>query len=65
MDITQELIKRMQKAENDIAEALLAGTINDFNKYQRLVGRAEGLKLTRQIINDILFEEDEKEHYSE
>ena len=55
----------MQKAENDIAEALLAGTVNDFNKYQRLVGRAEGLKLTRQIINDILFEEDEKEHYSE
>jgi len=65
MDLTQELIKRMKKAEDDIAEALLAGTVNDFNKYQRLVGRAEGLKLTRQIINDILFEEDEKEHYSE
>lgn len=55
----------MKQAEDDIAEALLNGNAGDFHKYQRLVGRAEGLKLTRQIINDILFEQEEKENYNE
>jgi hypothetical protein len=58
MDITAELIKRLKEDKEKIAETLVTGNIGDFNKYQRLVGRAEGIQIAIQSINDILTEQD-------
>jgi hypothetical protein len=65
MDITTNLLQRIEETQKDIAEALVSGNAGDFNKYQRLVGRADGLKIAKQIINDILSELEEKDRYDE
>lgn len=63
MDITARLVQKIEETQSDIAEALVSGNAGDFNKYQRLVGRADGLKIAKQLINDILLEEEERQTY--
>jgi len=60
-DILSEIIGRVKTEQNLVAETVTAGmNVNSFDDYQRLVGRHEGLKVTLDIINDILTENDDE-----
>ena len=62
MDIISNLISRVNETKKEIAEAVAAGhNVTSFEVYQRLVGRAEGLTIALQILNDIMTEDDEEE----
>jgi hypothetical protein len=61
-DFLSEIIGRVKTEQQLLAESVTAGTnVNSFEDYQRLVGRYEGFKITLDIINDILTEDDEDE----
>lgn len=61
-DFISQIIGRVKTEQQSIAEAVTAGTnVNTFEDYQRLVGRSEGLKMTLDIINDILTEDEDEE----
>ena len=60
-DFISTIIGRVKTEQQSIAEADTAGTnVNTFDDYQRLVGRYEGLKMTLDIINEILTEDEEE-----
>jgi hypothetical protein len=60
-DILSEIIGRVKTEQKLVAETVTAGmNVNSFDDYQRLVGRHEGLKVTLDIINDILTENDDE-----
>jgi len=60
-DILSEIIHRVRDEQNSIAETVTAGVnINTFEDYQRMVGCYDGLKLTLNIINEILTEDEEE-----
>jgi hypothetical protein len=60
-DFISEIIGRVKTEQKIIAESVTAGVnINSFEDYQRLVGRHEGLKLTLDIINELLTEDEEE-----
>ena len=59
-DIISELIGRLKSAERSTAEVLASGTnIHNFESYQRLVGKREGLFSALEIIEALLTEDDE------
>lgn len=59
-DFISEIIGRVRAEKRAIADTVTAGVnVNSFEDYQRLVGRAEGLQLTLDIIDAILTEDDE------
>jgi hypothetical protein len=61
-DFLSEIIGRVKAEQKSLAESVTAGTnVNSFEDYQRLVGRHEGFKITLDIINEILTEDDENE----
>ena len=50
----------MRNEKQKIAEAVTAGhNVNNFEDYQRLVGRAEGFQAVLDIIDELLTEDDE------
>lgn len=60
-DFISQIIGRVKTEQQSIAEAVTAGAnVNSFDDYQRLVGRYEGLKMTLDIINEILTEDEEE-----
>ena len=60
-DFLSEIIGRVKAEQKSIAESVTAGfNVNSFEDYQRLVGRHEGLKLTLDIINELLTEDEEE-----
>jgi hypothetical protein len=60
-DILSEIIGRVKTEQKLVAETVTAGmNVNSFDDYQRLIGRHEGLKVTLDIINDILTENDDE-----
>jgi len=61
-DFLSEIICRVKTEQKSLAESVTAGiNVNSFEDYQRLVGRHEGFKITLDIINDILTEDEEDE----
>jgi hypothetical protein len=61
-DFLSEIIGRVKTEQKSLAESVTAGiNVNSFEDYQRLVGRHEGFKITLDIINDILTEDEEDE----
>ena len=61
-DFISEIIGRVKAEQKSLAESVTAGiNVNSFEDYQRLVGRYEGFKITLDIINDILTEDEEDE----
>lgn len=59
-DVVSEILDRILKTKKEIAETVAAAHgIDSFEKYQRLVGRSEGLQVSLDLINDILTEDDE------
>ena len=61
-DIISELIGKISATKTAIAETVSAGHgIDSFEKYQRLVGRNEGLQIALDLLNDILTESEEQD----
>ena len=59
-DFISEIISRMRNEKQKIAEAVTAGhNVNNFEDYQRLVGRAEGFQAVLDIIDELLTENEE------
>jgi hypothetical protein len=59
-DILSEILKRIKTAEKEITEAIASGiNVHNFDTYQRLVGKREGLSDSLAIIDLILSEDDE------
>ena len=60
-DFISEIIKRVRAEQNSLADTLTTSiNVNNYEDYQRLVGRFEGLKLTLDIVNEILREDEEE-----
>ena len=61
-DPISELIFRVNETKKEISETVSEGTgIVNFETYQRLVGRFQGLQLALNILNDIMTEDAEDE----
>jgi hypothetical protein len=60
-DFISEIISRVSSEIQNQAETVTAGTnVNTFDDYKQYVGKIEGLKLTLEIINEILTENEEE-----
>jgi len=60
VDFLSEIINRTRQEKQKLAEAITAGhNVNNFEDYQRLVGRAEGFQAVLDIIDELLTEDDE------
>jgi len=61
-DPISELIFRVNETKKEISETVSEGTgIVNFETYQRLVGRFQGLQIALNILNDIMTEDAEDE----
>jgi hypothetical protein len=61
-DPIAELIGRISSTREEIAETVSAARgVDSFEKYQRLVGRYEGLQIALDLWNDIMTEDEEKD----
>ena len=61
-DPINELISLVKETQQKIAETVAAGhNVTNFETYQRLVGRHEGLQITLDLINDILTGDEQEE----
>jgi hypothetical protein len=61
-DFISDIINRLKKADQTVAEALSSGSnIHNFDSYQRILGTREGLQQALAIIEDLLTEDDENE----
>jgi aromatic ring-opening dioxygenase catalytic subunit (LigB family) len=59
-DFLSEILQRIKTAQNEMTEAIASGVnVHNFETYQRLVGKREGLSDTLSIIDQILSEDDE------
>lgn len=59
-DILSEILQRIKTAEKEITVAIASGVnVHNFDSYQRLVGKREGLSDSLAIIDAILSEDDE------
>jgi hypothetical protein len=59
-DILSEILKRIKNAKNLTVEAVATGqSIEDFAKYQRILGEIAGLEKALMIIDGILTEDEE------
>jgi hypothetical protein len=61
-DPISELIFRVNETKKEISETVSEGTgVANFETYQRLVGRNQGLQIALDILNDIMTEDAEDE----
>jgi hypothetical protein len=61
MDIISKFISLAKETKQEIADTVTAAQgVNSFETYQRLVGRAEGLQIALQILDDIMTGDDEQ-----
>jgi hypothetical protein len=61
-DPISELISRVNETKQEIMETVSMGTgVVNFETYQRLVGRFQGLQIALDLLDDIMTEDDEKE----
>jgi len=59
-DLISELIERLKSADKELTEAIASGVnVHNFDSYQRLVGKREGVLTSLNIINQILSEDDQ------
>lgn len=59
-DIVSELISRVNDEKKLLAETVSVGSVINWEQYQRLVGRNEGLQMSLDILNQILTEDSEE-----
>ena len=61
-DFLSEIISRVRSEIQSQSDTVTAGTnVNSFDDYRQYVGKIEGLKLSLEIINEILTEDNEEE----
>lgn len=61
-DFISEIIRRVRDEKMNLAEAVTAGTnIHSFEDYQFLIGQIDGLRLTLEIVDEILTEDSEED----
>jgi hypothetical protein len=61
-DFLSEIISRVRSEIQNQADTVTAGTnVNTFDDYKQYVGKIEGLKLTLEIIDEILTEDETDE----
>ena len=59
-DLISELIERLKNADKHYADGIASGmNIHDFAAYQRQVGNLEGIRRAREILENLLSEDDE------
>jgi len=59
-DFLSEILQRIKAAQNEMTEAIASGVnVHNFDTYQRLVGKREGLSDALSIIDNILSEDEE------
>lgn len=58
LDPLNATIAKVKQAKQEIADACLSG-VDSWEKYQRLVGKAQGLQETLDIIDGVLKEDEE------
>jgi hypothetical protein len=59
MKLLNDLISAVKVRQNEISETLVTGSVTDFEMYQRLVGRYQGLRESIEILNQLLEEKNE------
>ena len=60
-DFISEIIRRVRDEKSKLAEAVTAGTnIHSYEDYRFLVGQIDGLRLTLEIVDEILTENSEE-----
>jgi hypothetical protein len=60
-DFISEIIRRVRDEKINLADTVTAGTnVNSFEDYQYLIGKIDGLRLTLDIVNQILTEDEEE-----
>lgn len=57
MSLLADFIGRVKTEQSKIADSLTQGFVVNFETYQRLVGRHQGLEEALNIINQLLEEE--------
>ena len=60
MATISDLIGQIKVSQAEIASSLALGNAQNWDAYQRLVGRYEGLKEALDILNNLMKEEDEQ-----
>jgi hypothetical protein len=61
-DILSEILKRIKEAKNLTVDAVATGqSIDDYAKYQRILGEIAGLEKALMIIDGILTEDEEQD----
>ncbi len=60
MATISDLIGQIKVSQAEIASSLVQGNAQNWDIYQRLVGRYEGLKEALDILNNLMKEEDEQ-----
>ena len=61
-DLISELIKRLKSADKEYVEAIASGVnVHNFDTYQRLLGKREGISEALLVIENILSEDEEAE----
>jgi hypothetical protein len=61
MATISDLIGRIKASQGEIALSMAQGNAHNWDSYQRLVGRYEGLQEALDILNNMMREEDEDE----
>ena len=60
-DFISEIIRRVRDEKINLADTVTAGTnVNSFEDYQYLIGKIDGLRLTLDVIDQILTEDEEE-----
>jgi uncharacterized membrane protein (UPF0136 family) len=61
MATISDLIGQIKASQAEIASSLALGNAQNWDAYQRLVGRNEGLQEALEILNNLMKEDDEDE----
>lgn len=60
-DFISEIIRRVRDEKSKLAEAVTAGTnIHSYEDFRFLIGQIDGLRLTLEIVDEILTEDEEE-----
>jgi hypothetical protein len=62
VDLISKIINCVRDEKINLADTVTAGTnVNSFEDYQYLIGKIDGLRLTLDIVNQILTEDEEED----
>jgi|TARA_R110000796_G_scaffold135685_1_gene251755 hypothetical protein len=51
--VTEHLLRKIRERKDALSQTLAAGSIEDFNQYQRVVGEIAGLSFVEQEIQTL------------